>query len=70
MPARARLNPASQNAARSAQRGLGPRAVAAVIVRALTEPRPRPLVGRDALAASVVAALPFRLRNRLAAARA
>jgi NAD(P)-dependent dehydrogenase (short-subunit alcohol dehydrogenase family) len=78
MPARARelyaaqLDKARKNAARSAQQGLRPQAVAAVIVRALIESRPRPryLVGRDALAASVVARLPFRLRYRLTAARA
>jgi len=68
----AQLDQARKSAERSAQRGLRPQAVAAVIVRALSEPRPRPryLVGRDALAASVVARLPFRLRYRLTAARA
>lgn len=78
MPARAQelyeaqMNRARKNAARSAKRGLRPQAVAGVIVRALNEPRPKPryLVGRDALAASVVARLPFRLRYWLTAARA
>jgi len=77
MPARARalyaaqINQARKNATRSARDGLPPEAAAAVIVRALTEPRPRPryLLGRDALTASVVARLPFRLRYRLTAAR-
>ena len=77
MPARARelyagqIAQARKNAARSARDGLPPAAAAAVIARALTDPRPRPryLVGRDALAASVVARLPYRLRYRLTAAR-
>ena len=77
MPTRAREIYAGQiaqvrkNAARSARTGLPPAAAAAVIARALTDPRPRPryLVGRDALAASVVARLPYRLRYRLTAAR-
>jgi NAD(P)-dependent dehydrogenase (short-subunit alcohol dehydrogenase family) len=77
MPDRARqlyaaqMARARQNADRSARDGLPPAAAAAVIARALTDPRPRPryLVGRDALAASVVARLPYRLRYRLTAAR-
>jgi NAD(P)-dependent dehydrogenase (short-subunit alcohol dehydrogenase family) len=77
MPARARelyagqITQARKNAARSARNGLPPAAAAGVIARALTDPRPRPryLVGRDALAASVVARLPYRLRYRLTAAR-
>lgn len=62
---------ARKNAARAARTGLPPEAAAAVIVRALTEPRPRPryLVGRDAQVGSMVARLPFRLRYRLLAAR-
>ncbi len=78
MPARAQelyaaqLDRARKSDARSARRGLHPQAVAAVVVRALNEPRPRTryLVGRDALAAGMVARLPFRLRYRLTAARA
>jgi NAD(P)-dependent dehydrogenase (short-subunit alcohol dehydrogenase family) len=60
-----------KNAERAAQRGLPPAAAAAVIVHALTSPRPRPryLVGRDAMVGSVIARLPFRLRYRLTAAR-
>jgi NAD(P)-dependent dehydrogenase (short-subunit alcohol dehydrogenase family) len=77
MPDRARhlyaaqMARARENADRSARDGLPPAAAAAVIARALTDPRPRPryLVGRDALAASVVARLPYRLRYRLTAAR-
>jgi NAD(P)-dependent dehydrogenase (short-subunit alcohol dehydrogenase family) len=77
MPARAgelyagQIAQARRNAARSARSGLPPAAAAAVIARALTEPRPRPryLVGRDALAASVIARLPYRLRYRLTAGR-
>ncbi len=76
MPARARdlyagqIVQARKDAARSARHGLPP-AAAAVIARALTDPRPRPryLVGRDALAASMIARLPYRLRYRLTAAR-
>jgi NAD(P)-dependent dehydrogenase (short-subunit alcohol dehydrogenase family) len=77
MPARAQevyaaqIADARRRAERSAERGLPPPEAAAVIVRALTAPRPRPryLVGRDALVASVVARLPFRLLYRLTAAR-
>jgi NAD(P)-dependent dehydrogenase (short-subunit alcohol dehydrogenase family) len=77
MPDRARqlyaaqMAQARKNADRSARDGLPPAAAAAVIARALTDPRPRPryLVGRDALAASVVARLPYRLRYRLTAGR-
>jgi NAD(P)-dependent dehydrogenase (short-subunit alcohol dehydrogenase family) len=67
----AQLDQARRNAERSAHRGIGPHQAAAGIVRALTEPHPRPryLLGRDALAASLVARLPFRLRYRLTAAR-
>jgi NAD(P)-dependent dehydrogenase (short-subunit alcohol dehydrogenase family) len=67
----AQIAQARQHAERSARRGLPPHEAAAVIVRALTTPRPRPryLVGRDAVAASVVARLPFRLLYRLSAAR-
>jgi NAD(P)-dependent dehydrogenase (short-subunit alcohol dehydrogenase family) len=61
-----------ESSARSAGAGLPPAAVAQIIARALTEPRPRPrqLVGRDAVVASIVARLPFRLRYRITAARA
>ncbi len=77
MPDRARqlyagqMARARKNADRSARDGLAPAAAAAVIARALTDTRPRPryLVGRDALAASVIARLPYRLRYRLTAAR-
>ena len=77
MPARAgqlyagQIAQARRNAARSARNGLPPAAAAAVIARALTDARPRPryLVGRDALAASLIARLPYRLRYRLTAAR-
>ena len=57
--------------ARSARNGIPPAAVAAVIVKALTAPNPRPryLVGRDAHLLATVAALPSRLRYRLTAAR-
>jgi len=77
MPAQARdlyagqITQARRTAAQWARKGLPPAAVATVIARALTEPRPRPrqLVGRDALVTSVVARLPYRLRYRLTAAR-
>jgi NAD(P)-dependent dehydrogenase (short-subunit alcohol dehydrogenase family) len=77
MPARARelyaaqIERARRNATRSARDGLPPDAAAAVIVRALTDPNPRPryLVGRDAYVASLIARLPYRLRYRLTAAR-
>ena len=77
MPAKARdlyagqIAQARKNATRSARNGLLPAAVAAVVARALTTPRPRPryLVGRDAQVASVIARLPYRLRYRLTAAR-
>jgi NAD(P)-dependent dehydrogenase (short-subunit alcohol dehydrogenase family) len=60
-----------RHAERSATKGLPPQEAAAVIVRALTAPRPRPryLVGRDAMVASVLTRLPFRLLYRLTAAR-
>src|SRR4051812_47982543 len=66
----AQIAHARQQAERSAERGLPPHEAAAVIVRALTarHPRPRYLVGRDALVASVVARLPFRMLYRLTAA--
>jgi len=77
LPAKARdlyagqIAQARKNATRSARNGLPPAAVAAVVARALTTPRPRPryLVGRDAQVASVIARLPYRLRYRLTAAR-
>jgi len=77
MPDRARelyagqIAQARKNAARSARHRLSPAAAAAAIARALTDRRPRPpyLLGRDALAASVIARLPYRLRFRLTAAR-
>lgn len=61
-----------RNAERAARRGIPAAVPAAVIAHALTDPRPRPryLVGRDAMAASVLARLPYRLRYRLTAARA
>ncbi|HVI35620.1 MAG TPA: SDR family oxidoreductase [Gaiellales bacterium] len=67
----AQIAHARRQAERSAERGLPPHEAAAVIVRALTarHPRPRYLVGRDALVASVVARLPFRMLYRLTAAR-
>ncbi len=60
-----------KNAKRSAAKGIAPQAVAAVIVQALTAPRPRPryLVGRDAMVVGVLARLPFRVLYRLTAAR-
>jgi NAD(P)-dependent dehydrogenase (short-subunit alcohol dehydrogenase family) len=77
LPAAARERYVAQIAAsrttaqRSAERGLPPRRVAQLIVKALTDARPRPryLVGADAYAASMVARLPHRLRYRLTAAR-
>jgi NAD(P)-dependent dehydrogenase (short-subunit alcohol dehydrogenase family) len=77
MPARAQELYGAQiarvraHAERAVRRGLPPQEVAAVIVRALTVPRPRPryLVGRDALLGSFVARLPFRVTYRLTAAR-
>ena len=67
----AQIDVARKNAARSAKRGLPPPRAAAVVVKALTAPNPRPryLVGPDAHAAAVVAQLPHRLRYRLTAAR-
>jgi NAD(P)-dependent dehydrogenase (short-subunit alcohol dehydrogenase family) len=67
----AQIAVARKGAARSAKRGLPPPRAAAVIVKALTAPNPRPryLVGPDAHAAAVVAQLPHRLRYRLTAAR-
>jgi NAD(P)-dependent dehydrogenase (short-subunit alcohol dehydrogenase family) len=67
----AQIEVARKSAARSAKRGLPPPRAAAVVVKALTAPNPRPryLIGPDAHAASVVAQLPFRLRYRLTAAR-
>ncbi len=66
------IRQARENAARSAAAGLPPAVVGEVIARALTEPRPRPrhLVGRDALVAGVIARLPFRLLYRITAAGA
>jgi len=77
LPAAARERYAAQIAAartganRSAQRGLPPHRAADLIVKALTSanPRPRYLLGRDARLGALVAALPFRLRYRLTAAR-
>jgi hypothetical protein len=67
----AQIAHARRRAERSAERGLPPHEAAAVIVRALTaaHPRPRYLVGRDALVAGVVARLPFWMLYRLTAAR-
>jgi NAD(P)-dependent dehydrogenase (short-subunit alcohol dehydrogenase family) len=67
----AQIARAREQAERSAQRGLPPHEAAAVIVRALSAPHPRPryLVGRDALVTSVVARLPYRMLYRLTAAR-
>ena len=67
----AQIDDARKNAARSARRGLPPPRAAAVVIKALTTPKPRPryLVGPDAHAAAVVAQLPHRLRYRLTAAR-
>ncbi len=67
----AQIARARRGAERTAAKGLPPSDAAAVIVKALTAPRPRSryLVGRDAMVASVVARLPFRLRYRLTAAR-
>jgi NAD(P)-dependent dehydrogenase (short-subunit alcohol dehydrogenase family) len=67
----AQISASRAAAQRSAERGLPPRRVAQLIVRALTSARPRPryLVGADAYAASMVARLPYRLRYRLTAAR-
>jgi NAD(P)-dependent dehydrogenase (short-subunit alcohol dehydrogenase family) len=58
-------------AAGAAKRAIPPSAVAEVVVHALTagNPRPRYVVGRDALVAATIARLPFRLRYRLTAAR-
>ena len=60
-----------KNAERAEKRGMPPSVAAAVIAHAITHPRPRPryLVGRDAMVGSVIARLPFRLRYRLTAAR-
>lgn len=77
MPARAmelygeQVARAQRDAARSAVRGMPAQAVADVIVRALTAPRPRAryLVGRDARIGGLVARLPFALRYRLTAAQ-
>jgi NAD(P)-dependent dehydrogenase (short-subunit alcohol dehydrogenase family) len=57
--------------ARAARQGLPATAVAAVVVTALTTPRPRPryLVGHDARLAALVALLPDRLRDWLLSAR-
>ncbi|HEX4061415.1 MAG TPA: SDR family oxidoreductase [Streptosporangiaceae bacterium] len=65
------IKTARKNAARSARRGLPPPRAAAIVIKALTTPNPRPryLVGPDAHAAAVVAQLPHRLRYRLTAAR-
>ena len=60
------------DAARSAEHGLPPSDVAAVIAETLTARRPRPryLVGQNLeRIASVVARLPYRLQYRLTAAR-
>jgi NAD(P)-dependent dehydrogenase (short-subunit alcohol dehydrogenase family) len=67
----AQMARARKGAERSAAKGLPPQEAAAVIVRALTVPRPRPryLVGRDAMVASVLARLPFRVLYRFTAAR-
>ncbi len=60
-----------KNAAASAKRGIPAERAAAIIVKAMTAPNPRPriLIGRDAHIASLVARLPFRLRYRLTAAK-
>lgn len=56
---------------RNAAKGAAPETVAKAIAGALESPRPRPrhLVGRDALLAGVVAKLPPRLLYRLTASR-
>jgi len=60
-----------KNAEASAKRGIAPERAAAIIVKAMTAPNPRPriLIGPDAHIASIVARLPFRLRYRLTAAK-
>jgi len=65
------LTQVRKTAARAEQRGMPAAVAAGVIANALTHPRPRPryLVGRDAMAGSMLARLPFRLRYRLTAAR-
>ncbi|GIH14531.1 SDR family NAD(P)-dependent oxidoreductase [Rugosimonospora africana] len=65
----AQIDAARASARRSARRGLPAARAAAVIVKALTSgnPRPRYLVGTDARIGSVVARLPYRLRDRLIA---
>jgi NAD(P)-dependent dehydrogenase (short-subunit alcohol dehydrogenase family) len=56
---------------RAERRGIPAAVPAAAIAHALTDPRPRPryLIGRDAMAGSMLARLPHRLRYRLTAAR-
>jgi NAD(P)-dependent dehydrogenase (short-subunit alcohol dehydrogenase family) len=68
----AQISAARASAGKSAMRGLAPRRVAEVVVKALTtrNPRPRYLVGPDAHVAALVARLPYTLRYRLTAARA
>ena len=67
------LAAARTSAAKTAARGIDPASAAAVIVKALTAPNPRPrqVIGRDARAAAVLARLlPYRLLYRLVAAGA
>jgi NAD(P)-dependent dehydrogenase (short-subunit alcohol dehydrogenase family) len=68
----AQISAARASASKSAARGLAPRRVAEVVVKALTtrNPRARYLVGPDAHMAALVARLPYTLRYRLTAARA
>jgi NAD(P)-dependent dehydrogenase (short-subunit alcohol dehydrogenase family) len=66
------IEAARENATKAAARGLPPERAARVIVRALTDrnPRPRQLVGRDALVAAAIArVLPYRVLYRMLAAR-
>lgn len=60
-----------KNAEASAKRGIPAERAAAIIVKAMTSPNPRPriLIGPDAHIASLIARLPFRLRYRLLAAK-
>ncbi|MEN3360420.1 MAG: hypothetical protein V7637_4402 [Mycobacteriales bacterium] len=60
-----------KTAQRAEKRGMPAAVAAGLIAHAITHPRPRPryLVGRDAMIGSMVARLPFRLRYRLTAAR-
>jgi NAD(P)-dependent dehydrogenase (short-subunit alcohol dehydrogenase family) len=61
---------AQKTAARAEKRGMPAATAAGMIAHAVTHPRPRPryLLGRDAMVGGVLARLPFRLRYRLTAA--